>query len=45
MLKKFVSKATNASTDRQVAESEAEFMGLSCKELLFSLYSPEGTLY
>jgi hypothetical protein len=29
MLKKFVSKATNASTARQVAESEAGFMGLS----------------
>ena len=45
MLKKFVSKATNATTDRQVAESECEFMGLSCKELLFPLYSPESTLY
>jgi len=45
MLKIFVSKANKASTDRRVAESEAEFMGLSCKELLFPLYSPESTLY
>lgn len=45
LLKKSVSKATNASTNRQVAESEAEFIGLSCKELLFPLYSPESTLY
>ena len=44
MLKKSVSKATNASTDRQVAETEVEFVGLSCEELLFPLYSPESTL-